>query len=86
METIWKGVQGVTTRYSPALLAAIRAGELIDENKYGLGPGKPRDVAPLTLTSAMRAERTQNQGSGRATPLLRRGQFSPKASQPGGRS
>lgn len=76
----------MTTRYSPALLAAIRAGELIDENKYGLGPGKPRDTAPLTLTSAMRAERKQSQGSGRATLLLRRGQFSSKAPQPGSRS
>ena len=75
----------MTTRYSPALLAAIRAGEMIDENKYGLGVGKPRDIAPLTLTSAMRADGSQRSRSDESMLFLRRGQFARNTAFPGRR-
>jgi len=65
------------TRYSPALLAAIRAGEFIDEDRFGLSPRR-RQHQPLTLTAAMRADRA---AARQAAVVFRRGQFTRRAAR-----
>ncbi len=62
------------TRYTPALLAAIRAGEIIDEDTFGLRPRR-QPLTPLTLTAAMRTDRRTRASKKCAAPILRRGQF-----------
>lgn len=48
--------RAVTRRYSAELEAAIRAGEMIDEEKFGLGPrtGTAAPQRPLRLHQQMR--------------------------------
>lgn len=69
-----EGDSETMTRYTPALLAAIRAGEIIDEDRFGLCPRRQR-FRPLTLTTAMRTDRRPSAGTECAARILRRGQF-----------